>query len=94
MHVIQVLQIRIFILANDEEYRFADFSKKFNTWLQPDRTQLISEYRQYLISRYNVEIAKYYSVNPSDVVDPAENLDVVTSKIKRRLDFCKDFPEQ
>ncbi|KAK2706349.1 hypothetical protein QYM36_016400 [Artemia franciscana] len=83
-----------FILRNDGKYKYGDFSKKFNTWLQPDRTQLISEYRQYLISRYNVEIAKYYSVNPSDAVDPAENLDVVTSKIKRRLDFYKDFPEQ
>ncbi|KAK2706348.1 hypothetical protein QYM36_016399 [Artemia franciscana] len=83
-----------FTLDNDEECRYADFSKKFNTWLQPDRTQPISEYRQYLISRYNVEIAKYYSVNPSDAVDPAENLDVVTSKIKRRLDFYEDFPEQ
>ncbi|KAK2718417.1 hypothetical protein QYM36_005656 [Artemia franciscana] len=58
------------------------------------RTQPMSEYRQYLISRYNVEIAKYYSVNPSDAVDSAENLDVVTSKIKRRLDFFKDFHQQ
>jgi len=35
-----------FILENDEKWMYADYSKKFDTWLQPDRTQLVSEYRQ------------------------------------------------
>jgi hypothetical protein len=83
-----------FLLPNDEKHYYADFSKKFDTWLQPDRTQLVSEYRQYLIRRYNKDIAKYYSAKPSESLGPAQNLDVVTSIIKRKIEFFKDFPSK
>ncbi|KAK2703087.1 hypothetical protein QYM36_018370 [Artemia franciscana] len=76
------------------EKRFADFSKDFSTWHQPDRTLLVSEYRQYLIRKYNKEIAIYYKVNPSDSLGPPEKLDFVKSKIKRKIDFHQDFPSK
>ncbi|KAK2706329.1 hypothetical protein QYM36_016382 [Artemia franciscana] len=81
----------IFVLDNGEKWKFADFSVKFDTWLQPDINIRISQYRQYLISKYNKEIAKYYFVNPSDTIDPVENLELIISKIQRNIDYFLDF---
>jgi len=66
----------------------------FSPWHQPDRTLLVSEYRQYLIRKYNKEIAIYYKVNPSDSLGPPEKLDFVKSKIKRKIDFHHYFPSK
>ena len=76
----------------DGSWKYADFSKKFTNWMQPDRTKPVSDYREYLIRSYNKQIAAYYSVNPSDISVNAESLEVVINKIKRKVDFCKDFP--
>ncbi|XP_065575282.1 uncharacterized protein LOC136036875 isoform X3 [Artemia franciscana] len=84
----------VFVLENGEEWLFTDFSKKFNDWLQPDRTKPVSEYREYLIRRYNKDIAKIFSVNPSDPLGTAEKLHNVTNKLKTQIDFEKDFPDK
>ncbi|KAK2705845.1 hypothetical protein QYM36_016003 [Artemia franciscana] len=76
------------------EKRFGDFSKDFSTWHRPDRTLLISEYRQYLIRKHNKKIAIYYKVDPPDSLGPPEKLDFVKSKIKRKIDFHHDFPSK
>ncbi|KAK2709411.1 hypothetical protein QYM36_013169 [Artemia franciscana] len=76
----------------DGSWKYADFSKKFTNWMQPDRTKPVSDYREYLIRSYNKQIAAYYSVNPSDTSVNAESLEVVIDKIKRKVDFRKDFP--
>ncbi|XP_065576708.1 uncharacterized protein LOC136037803 [Artemia franciscana] len=83
-----------YVLPNGEHVKNVDFSKKFNTWLQPDRARPVTQYREYLIQRYNKEIAKYYSVNPTDKLHQQESLDIIKSKIKRNVDFYKDFPDK
>jgi hypothetical protein len=70
-----------FTLQNEEKWKYADFSKKFTNWMQPDRIKPVSGYREYLIRSYNREIAAYYSVNPSDISDIAESLEAVINKI-------------
>ncbi|KAK2701834.1 hypothetical protein QYM36_019529 [Artemia franciscana] len=83
-----------FILQNEEKWKYAYFSNKFTNWMQPDRTKPVSDYREYLISSYNKQIADYYSLKPSDISVNAESLEVVIDKIKRKVDFRKDFPRK
>ncbi|KAK2723722.1 hypothetical protein QYM36_002162, partial [Artemia franciscana] len=49
---------------------------------------------EYLIRSYHEEIADYHSVYPSDISDIAESLEVVVARIKRKIDFRKDFPDK
>ncbi|XP_065561123.1 interferon-induced very large GTPase 1-like [Artemia franciscana] len=79
--------------SNEERWRYADFSKKFPNWMQPDIGTPVSDYREYLIRRYNKEIAVHYGVNPSDTLYPYLSGDTerIANKIKRKVDFLKDF---
>ncbi|XP_065583796.1 interferon-induced very large GTPase 1-like [Artemia franciscana] len=77
--------------SKEERWKYSEFSKKFSNWMQPDRTKPVSGYREYLMRRYNKEIAIHYKVNPSDISEIAESLEVVTNTIKRKVDFHKDF---
>ena len=84
-----------FKLDDEEKWcKIANCSKKFTNWMQPDRLSLF----QIIGNTWYVRITKKLQITIRCIhliyQTFAESLEVVVARIKRKIDFRKDFPDK